>query len=307
MENILIYISNYLSLILLVFILVATKAVASTAHPLASVSIDGRVVYQTHIPAQDYRLSLANLKKINGQWVSDREEVIHAEVFRRTIELSSDYQVALETVISDLEKQVKSLDSRPLYSCDLMDCGSSNAWANNRFKVKQLYGMDASQYYRVWEVKQNKQFYVLAAYVVQRGNQRTYIQLDTLKPLDEAWEPLVASSEEIYRTLKDHGYWVFAHAEVATSGYKVSEEYAEHTVKALSKLFGKSIAVVGHDYSPARLDRQIQSAESHAKIVAAALIEAGMPESRIEVRGLGGLAPQGKQGSAKVELVVIKK
>ncbi|WNO10961.1 DUF4892 domain-containing protein [Teredinibacter sp. KSP-S5-2] len=299
--------NKYLRFISLIFVVVGTHSVASTANPLDVISIEGRVVYQTHIPAQEYRLSLANLKKINGQWVSDREEVIHSEVFRRTIELSSDYQVALETVIDDLEKQVKSEDSRALYSCDLMDCGSSNAWANNRFKVKQLYGMDASQYYRVWEVKHNKQFYVLVAYVVQRGNQRTYVQLDTLKPLDEAWEPLVASSEEIYRTLKDHGYWVFAHAEVASSGYKVSEAYAEHTVKALLKLFGKNVAVVGHDYSPVRLDNQIQSSESYAKIVAAALIKAGMPESRIEVRGVGGLAPQGKQGSAKVELVVIKK
>ena len=72
-------------------------------------------------------------------------------------------------------------EAQRLFSCDARDCGSSNEWANGVFNVRELYGPDRNQVYRAYVIEQAEHWSYIALYLIERGNQRSYVHIDHLR------------------------------------------------------------------------------------------------------------------------------
>ncbi len=285
--------------------LMSVNVVAEQKAPFYAAYEEGREVFFS-VVNKNYRLALDDIKKINGEWVSDREERIRSKVYRRTIELPASTKIA--DAIFRVDSFFSDQNGRRLYSCEKMDCGSSNARANNWFGIKLLYGMEQSQYYRVWEVAprvDSDNSYFVVVYGVQRGNRRAYLQIDVLEPVEPVSSSRLATVKQVIYSLREYGYYLFTDSIVATNEYTPNKVYSQVIAQALATFPKSKVAIVGHDYGEGSLSAQVDNSEKHAEKISRALVGAGVDKNKLMIRGLGSLAPQGKQGSARVLIVLI--
>ena len=138
-----------------------------------------RKVFQSSEAGSEYRLTLSALKTVNASIVSEREIVVRGDIDRTTYEFLPSLKRREAWAL--LSRTLIGQQYRELYSCDGLSCGSSNAWANNRFRIKQLYGLDQTQKYRVYAVDG---FNYLVLYFVERGNRRVCLLYTSPSPRD---------------------------------------------------------------------------------------------------------------------------
>lgn len=124
--------------------------------------------------ASIYRLGLGAQKRIQGSWQAENVEVHQGRLQRQTQELPEGFSVS--NALELLRQHYQISDDQLLYGCSGRDCGPSNSWANNHFKVKQLYGLDGRQEYRAYKTDTG----LLVFYGVRRGNKRVYSHIDIL-------------------------------------------------------------------------------------------------------------------------------
>jgi outer membrane protein OmpA-like peptidoglycan-associated protein len=264
---------------------------------------DARVIFEFEKKEGPYSLALGPLQKVNNQWRAERERRVQGEVERRTLEMPERYSV--EEVQDQLHDALRRRGARPLYTCQGLDCGSSNAWANIYFDIKQLYGLDQHQYYGVWELKTEEgDLYYLVTYVVQRGNRRIYAQLDQIRaPLAEAGT-VVASPATLVNSLREQGFFVLTGVEWSAGGVRVEPDHLKAVVNALQRDPWLNVYIVGHDYGPGGHEQQLERSKKAAQQVSKSLIEAGVKAARVSAHGVGGLAPARRQGERRVEVVL---
>lgn len=124
-----------------------------------------------------YRLGLGAQKKIDGIWRAERLMLLKGRLERLTIELPAGF--LLVDGLYFYEDSLSLNTEKLVYGCEGRDCGSSNSWANDHFKVRQLYGMEAAQVYRVYQDELKENYWVI--YAVTRGNNRNYLQVEHLR------------------------------------------------------------------------------------------------------------------------------
>lgn len=172
LEGCALFVSKYLSVLLLWGLLCPLSV--SAQEPIKSFA-GATLVAESPLQQEYYRLALGPQKKIDNVWRAEKLQNLNVGVRRLTQEVPADFTLA---EVLDIYGQMLGLaDAQLLYACDGRDCGSSNSWANNHFKIKQLYGLDQSQSYRAYQQAENK-WWVL--YVVRRGNKRVYVQVEQL-------------------------------------------------------------------------------------------------------------------------------
>lgn len=237
------------------------------------------------LQTDDYLLTLGALKKINGQWRSERDQRLTGDLERVTLELSGGHSV--KEVFEYYRQQLLQMSARELFLCGGRRCGSSNSWANNRFHIKQLYGLDQHQYYSALalELDEGKQAYV-ALYGVLRGNQRSYIQIDVVTSIEQL--NLYSSSEVIRERLGQGQSFLIPHL----VEQQVPPEQLKAIVEALTRQPSWSVAVVGADTKPGKLEVQRARSLESAEAVRQQLIDAGLSAQRFKVFGLGGILPE---------------
>ncbi len=258
------------------------------------------VIYSEENKNTAYRLALGPLKKINGEWISDQESLVLGSIKKKTIELGRPYGLAsawlqVQTVFAEENATL-------VYSCEAMSCGSSNAWANERFGVKQLYGLDLSQFYQVWELNRQGVKQLAVVYLVQRGNKRVYFQQDILTPKNQAIG-FVPSEEVVAKAFYRDKQVEINGLSFEQGNVNINEKYLVSYVKAFNQQPFRSLIVVGHDYHPGDEIAQLQRSEAHAAKVRDALVELGVQPKRIKIRGVGSLSPV--RGSALGRVVVL--
>ena len=158
--------------------------------PLAPISEQSNTQVQ-----RPYRLALGRLTKIDGDWQIERSEQLDGTQLRKVVEIprGTDVSVLLDSELLAIQEKYPA---RLLYTCRGLDCGSSNAWANTHFGVKQLYGLDVSQVYHVWELNVGEKPAVyLTVYHVKRGNHRQYLLMDLVRPTKAFSQPLAVSND----------------------------------------------------------------------------------------------------------------
>lgn len=141
-------------------------------HPQASVLYE-----DAHLPKSDYVLALGKYKKRNNRWRPNESLAVKGSLSRYTVELPKNYSV--EDVFAFYTQQLPST-TKTLFRCLERACGESNNWANDHFQIKQLYGLDETQYYGVFEFTHMGVQHYATIYSVRRGNRRLYVQLDII-------------------------------------------------------------------------------------------------------------------------------
>ena len=262
---------------------------------------DGRLMYSSKPTEQDYRLALSDLKRVNNQWRVSREQKIHGIVERKTVEFNS------STTFSEAKKRLqlavaKIADSTIAYTCEGLDCGSSSGWANHVLGLKILYGLDLYQYYTVVHSIEGDSTLHTVFYLVQRGSGRIYLQQDIVRSQTAAGGGELLTETSVLKQLKNSGFWTIAGSE--DNLQKMSSIELELISRLMSKNRRWSLAIVGHDYQSGDLDGQRQRSLLHAKVIEQQLLAAGVNATRLRTYGLGSLAPAGRVGKTRVELVL---
>lgn len=265
-----------------------------------------RALAREYQPEQTYVLALSTYKKVGGTWFAEREQRIKGDVLRRTLELPSGYNA--REGFAFYEKQLAAYRLRELFACEQRECGGSINWANNHFNVIQLYGLDQYQYYSVYEVVSDDVVYYASLYSVRRGNRRVYVQLDLVRIPEVDRPELALSPAMLSENLRDKGYFLLPGIDVLGSAEDWQLSVKEATIEALAALLRQEsnwvIALVGHDYGAGTLEEQRRHSLGYAEQVREKLKARGVEEERIQVFGLGSLAPAGKgERSARVEVV----
>lgn len=270
---------------------------------------DAREVFHSALQEDNYLLALSSYKKVDSSWLVDRSQRLTGELERTTFELPADQNA--EAGFSFFKDQIDKYNLRELFHCKARDCGTSNSWANNHFKIIQLYGMDQHQLYGAYEITNadEKPFYVVI-YAVMRGNKRAYVQLEVLH-LNKVNEFGVASSPEtLNKLLNTNGYFVFPDFVSKDAQGSAHLQIKQAHIQALVSLLGLQpklmLALVGHDYSIATIEQQQSESKKNAEQIKTALVAAGVDTKRLQTFGLGSLAPAGRgDRSARVEIVKV--
>lgn len=264
---------------------------------------DARVMYQSTEPVQDYVLALGSYKKAAGSsWLPEREERLQGRLTRYTLELPAGHTP--ERAYSFYLQQLQGRGLRELYHCVARDCGTSNSWANNHFRVLQLYGLDQFQQYGAYEVDAESAPVYVSLYVVQRGNRRVYMQVELLRTQGSASSGVATSPESIAKALLSQGFYVFPEmrVEAGTAQFKPAHVNALAELLALQPRW--KLALVGHDYSPLALAQQQALSLAYSEQLWALLKTREIGDAKPALYGLGGLAPAGRAGlSARLEVV----
>lgn len=255
-----------------------------------------RAVFSETIKSQEYRLTLSGLRKINAVHRSEREVLIRGEIQRETIEFNSGVSVSEAWVM--LASSYLNNAYLELFSCLSLACGSSNAWANERFGIKQLYGMEQKQRYYALRSKLDPSVYV-ALYFVERGNHRIYAQIDTIKTLG-APVSISPSYSSIMNQIQTQGFYSIS----IDDDQKYINEELNAVAKALHSKPFLEFYIVGHAYSAKKLDENKRIAEQHVVAVVDALLLQGVKENRLEKHALGNLSPVNALPRDRVELVL---
>lgn len=292
-----------------VVLLLATGASFAVELPVQNYH-NARVIFQSDAAIDEYVLALGNYKKIAGNW-RVRQQRLSGNLARYTLELPERHSAS--NGFDFYLDQLQNFNVRELFHCKGRDCGTSNSWANNHFKIHQLYGLDQFQQYGAYEVTtaDEKPFYV-ALYAVQRGNKRVYLQLDVLH-VDKLVELGIASSpESIIKSLSDSGYYVFPDLVVAdakgNTNIQIKQAHLQALIDVLTQQNEWEIALVGHDYALGALAQQQKDSQLYAEQLKAALQEKGVAAARIATYGVGSLAPAGRgDRPARVEVVRVNK
>lgn len=263
-----------------------------------------RLVFSSRENTNDYVLALGNYKKVRGLWRVD-EQRLSGELIRKTYQLPDNHS-ALDGYRFFVD-QLQKYPLRELYTCEARECGDSNSWAINHFNILQLYGLDQYQYFGTYELTAPEHAGVyVTLYSVLRGNKRVYVQLEILLSDSASRYQVASNPTTLVRQLTRDGFTVFAGLRYAGQGQTLS--LAPSHVKALADALAREpqlkVALVGHNYERQPLATQRQVSLGYAELLQKALVEQGVSADRLEVVGLGALAPAGR-GDAEARLDVV--
>lgn len=264
------------------------------------------VVNQSQDMVDDYRVALGEMKKIRGVWEPEVEQRAGGELWRLTQQIAEGHTAA--EVFQFYNKRMQNLEARPLYVCHDRECGSSNSWANDQFKIKELYGLDGDQHYAAYEIlDRDKHLNFVTFYTVTRGNRRVFAQVELLKSTLVISERAAPNPDVIVQQLRDRGYYIVPGINVKDEALHIKEEQVAAIVAALTKSRRTEVRIVGHDYGAGTLEQQQARSLGYAQTLRQRLIEGGIAEGRLEAYGIGSLAPEKSEDkeSVRLELVAV--
>lgn len=282
--------------------LLAIFTLPTLSAPLDDMFPGERVIFNEQKTHNNFTVALGTLKKINTQWITEKDITVDGLVSKKTIEIMRENRP--EKALAHIEKKIRAYHNRLLFSCDGLTCGSSNAWANQRLGNQLLYGKDQTQSYRVWEVTEANKNYLVVAYTIQRGNQRIYAHLESvLVNTPMLTEQIVPSPRAVLQRLETYGFYEIGGLIVNNNVLNFKQEHISALVNALELKPFMRVTLVGHSYAlGAETKRKVMSL-NHAKALQALLLAQGIKPNRLTIEGVGGLAPGNIATPARVVVV----
>ncbi len=209
--------------------------------------------------------------------------------------------VLLDEAVSYYQEALERLQEiLPVYECRARDCGRSNLWANEIFHESILYGPNENQFYRAASMDREGQQYLLALYIVQRGNRRVYVHMDFLQPI----KPVDVDAHAIFLTeLTRRGYAILPDIRPGSDGSLSAENQKALTNLAsdLGIFHNEAGFIVCHLYAEDSPQTLIQNSTVCAE--AAARLMNQQTELNIQPFGAGSLLPRGADSRSRLELV----
>ena len=263
-----------------------------------------RVVNESRASVDDHRVALGAMKKVRGVWAPEMEQRADGELWRSTQEIAEGHS-AVE-VFQFYNKRMQSLDARALYVCHDRECGASNSWANDLFKIKELYGLDGDQHYAAYEMlDEDQHLNFVTFYTVTRGNQRVFAQVELLKTALVTSERVAPNPDVIVQQLADRGFYIVSGIDVQDETLHIRDEHIAAMVAALTKNRRATMRIVGHDYSAGTLEQQQARALNYAQTLREQLIAAGVSADRLQAYGVGSLAPAKFEDNETIRLELV--
>jgi hypothetical protein len=265
----------------------------------------GRVVFNSQPGAAEYRLVLSSIKKVNNQWRAKEKVIPGALLSRMTVEL--DERASYGDTKRQLQKDMATAPGfTPLFQCSGLDCGSSSGWANEILRVKQLYGMDSSQFYAVLVDQRSSQgeTYVVW-YLIQRGNGRIYLQQDVVRAgiAKEAASNVTLALQPWSERLDQQSFFIVPGVVLSGSEPAVAESSLELLAELVRQNPERVLRLVGHDYAGASFAERERRSLFYAQWLRDRLIDRDVAPARLTAHGLASLAPAGRVGESRIEVV----
>lgn len=220
----------------------------------------------------EYRFALGSMKKIDGLWDVEKSQTLIGDVQRFSYRLAAPHRS--REAYEDLTAQLLAKDARQLFQCEGRACGSSAQWANTIFGVRELYGIDRTQFYSAWSMNSGDKQYLVSVYAVQRGNKSISAHVDLVvpqKPLQD-------------RAAVQRLATVFAGDE---DSYKAALKHLRSEHDGVSRW-----VLVGHRYGDQGLEQNIEASRQQAQDLRDRLLAAipKLTEDTFRVYGMGPLA-----------------
>lgn len=255
----------------------------------------------------DHRLVTGSLKTVNSRLQIDDVQRISGELLQITYRIPDGYTP--REVFDHYRTLVSRAEGRVLYECRARECGASSLWANQVFKVAELYGPDQHQYYQVALLTTEQGTFTVAFYSIQRGNRRVYLHLELMKLDSPGLADLSVNPQTLLATLRQDGHWVMGNLEFDEKNQlKADQSVLPALAAAMTKDVRLMIYLVGHLASATSMttDELIAQSKARAESVKQSLVAAGIAAERIDVHGVGPLAPPTGDGqdSDRVEVVL---
>lgn len=285
-------------------VLLFFSVLEAKANPLDSLKAfpEARIFYSGEGAVQEYSLALSKPKKINDVWQLERSHNTRGKLHTQTLELPKDGESA--AAFDFYRQQLIERQARPLFECHSRDCGPSNSWANDLFKVKQLYGLDQYQHFAAFEIvgtDQNVSY--VSLYSVRRGDKRVYVHVEWLEAPQARIDGVVPHRDTIYQQLRQVGFYDLPGVQVIGDGVRVDANHLLALVDVLKANRFLRITLVGHDYSGTSAEQQLGRSLLYAESVQDALIKAGIDSARLTVFANGSYAPR-RRYQERVEVVI---
>ena len=260
-----------------------------------------RVVFDRSANQEDLLVPLSSPTKIDGRWITQKSMTASGRLSQKTSQLKdrTSLDQAWFSLLQQLNQPEKNIQL--LYQCSGRDCGSSNAWANEIFGVKQLYGLDSKQHYAalIESLENGQRIYRL--YGVERGNKRQYIQVDILNSNARSQ---VTPSESVLKEQLARSNYLIINLGFDGTQFTVSDALIDQ-LAVIIEATNDAYYLVGHDSSQANQTDRLRFSVQAAEFVRDLLIQHAVNPQRLEVTGVGGLAPEAK--SSRIAVVLVQK
>ena len=227
----------------------------------------------------NHQVMLGALKNINGEITPEASQYVQGIRSRHTYLLADEQRPKL--VFEFYLEQLQSL-GQVLFQCRGRDCGSSSYWANGVFERRILFGPEQSQHYMVGLVEGH----YLVIYVAQRATGQVYVHIDSIKDeLDNAGQPLTLETDGFLLALRS--------ATGSRLALVPAESMKTLVVSALQSDRTLNLYIVGHDdlRSGETVAQALERTAADARAFQARLLQAGIEPARLQVFGVGPLAP----------------
>lgn len=259
----------------LTFALISEGAQAAT-----SLFPEQRILYERTQNEASYLLTLSPIKKVHSEYESDREMYVKGRLKTYTYELEHPYK--LESAWREIQSYMENQNASLVFECDGLDCGNSNAWANERFGVKQLYGLDLRQHYQVWQYGDDKVTRFEVLYLIERGNRRVYFQREILIPEDTI-KPLALSEEVIAAKFYREKEIMLSGLSFEQGNLTIDKKILEPFARAFNQQSFRKLTVVAYEVLPGTEEQRKIRGLAYGEQVKQALVSLGVRERRINV------------------------
>ncbi len=240
----------------------------------------------------DHMLVTGSIEEVNGEWRAENMQRLSGHLARITYRIPDGHKPTM--VLAFFEKQFQQLQAEVLFECQKRGCGNSNLWANWVFNVKELYGPDRNQSYRVYRLQQTGGDQYFALYIIERGNKRVYAHIDQLSEESQQVGDTFSSLQK--------GHKVVVPFQL---NQRLEPALIAAIVKYLNQTPGSKLLLVGHSYGSESLPVLKSRSLAYARQLQDQLVVAGAEVDQLILDGIGPLAPLTaiEQGVERVELI----
>jgi hypothetical protein len=232
-----------------------------------------------------YLLGLGPMRNVNGDWQPENTARILGRWDRTVFELPRDGSSTLG--YQHYANQLMQAQAKVLFACSGHTCGSSASWASDHFSARELYGLDQTQQYGVFQWTEQGQIRIAVVYAVTRGNNRNYLLVDNLvtenpvtqQPSLETIRELLVQNRPVFLTVSQDDDW------------QVNDTTLDILAELLLAVPRLALTVVVAETRQSTLASNAQVSQEAAQSIVTALIERGAEATRVEAVGVGSYLP----------------
>jgi len=274
-------------------------------HPLLERFPDSRIIEAEFIENVNHTFVLGRLQRSRQQVLPEISDRVRGNVTKLLYEISQEFTG--EEVYEFYREQMQSKSYTELYSCEGRDCGSSDYWANDIFRNRILYGPERNQYYIAMRANRGVETEPrMSIYIITRSNRQLFAYVEVIDTAGNLPPPNVIESQSIFELLQKDGGVILPGLDFDASDRLDQESDINYLVQIFQAHPELNVYLVGHLQGSDEIAILLQRSMQRAEALKQELVNRGIQEARIEVRGVGPLAPICGSGdcSQRLEMVL---